>query len=162
MSKENIPFWTWVLSWVKGNWWKTIFTTYSCLDSSAFWTLNCTMYYELCNPKVDVILPNWQSESQGAIYPYEWCSQYELRATRGGNEEEIHRVWTPSEACPCWSCLAASPMDSTLCLVPVWERQWKDKAPSGWGTLKIVSRLLIAWEKTHSNHPCLRTVSVGM
>ena len=119
MLNENIPFWTWVLSWVKGNWWKTIFTTYSCLDSSAFWTLNCTMYYELCNPKVDVILPNWQSESQGAIYPYEWCSQYELGATRGGTEEEIHRVWTPSEACPCWSCLAASPMDSTLCLVPV-------------------------------------------
>ena len=27
MSNENIPFWTWVLSWVKGDWWKTIFTT---------------------------------------------------------------------------------------------------------------------------------------
>ena len=27
MSNENIPFWTLVLSWVKGNWWKTIFTT---------------------------------------------------------------------------------------------------------------------------------------
>ena len=27
MSNENIPFWTSVLSWVKGNWWKTIFTT---------------------------------------------------------------------------------------------------------------------------------------
>ena len=27
MSKENIPFWTWVLSWVKSDWWKTIFTT---------------------------------------------------------------------------------------------------------------------------------------
>ena len=26
MSNENIPFWTSVLSWVKGNWWKTIFT----------------------------------------------------------------------------------------------------------------------------------------
>ena len=26
MSDENIPFWTSVLSWVKGNWWKTIFT----------------------------------------------------------------------------------------------------------------------------------------
>ena len=25
-SNENIPFWTSVLSWVKGNWWKTIFT----------------------------------------------------------------------------------------------------------------------------------------
>ena len=47
---------------------------YSCLDSSALWTLNFTMYYALCNPKVDVILPNWRSESQGAIYPYEWCS----------------------------------------------------------------------------------------
>ena len=26
-SNENIPFWTLVLSWVKGGWWKTIFTT---------------------------------------------------------------------------------------------------------------------------------------
>ena len=27
MSNENIPFWTSVLSWMKGNLWKTIFTT---------------------------------------------------------------------------------------------------------------------------------------
>ena len=27
MSNESIPFWTLVLSWVKGDWWKTIFTT---------------------------------------------------------------------------------------------------------------------------------------
>ena len=27
MSNENIPFWTSVLSWVKGDWWKTLFTT---------------------------------------------------------------------------------------------------------------------------------------
>ena len=27
MPNENIPFWTSVLSWVKGDWWKTIFTT---------------------------------------------------------------------------------------------------------------------------------------
>ena len=26
MSNEKIPFWTSVLSWVKGDWWKTIFT----------------------------------------------------------------------------------------------------------------------------------------
>ena len=50
MSNENIPFWTSVLSWVKGDWWKTIFYhCYSCLDRSALWTLNFTMYYELCN-----------------------------------------------------------------------------------------------------------------
>ena len=48
-----------------------IYHCYSCLDSSALWTLNFTMYYELCNPKVHVVLPNWRSESQGAIYPYE-------------------------------------------------------------------------------------------
>ena len=72
MSNEKIPFWTLVLSWVKGDWWKTIFTiVISCLDSSALWTLNFTMYYELCDPKVDVILPNWGSENQGAIYPHE-------------------------------------------------------------------------------------------
>ena len=27
LSDENIPFWTSVLSWVKSDWWKTIFTT---------------------------------------------------------------------------------------------------------------------------------------
>ena len=27
MSDDNLPFWTSVLSWVKGDWWKTIFTT---------------------------------------------------------------------------------------------------------------------------------------
>ena len=71
MSSENIPFWTSVLSWVKGDWQKTIFTiVISRLDSSALWTLNFTMFYELCNPK-DCVLPNWRSESQGAIYPYE-------------------------------------------------------------------------------------------
>ena len=31
----------------------------SCLDSSALCTLNFAIYYELCNPKLDVILPNW-------------------------------------------------------------------------------------------------------
>ena len=71
MSNENIPFWTSVLSWVKGDWWKTIYHCHSCLDSSALWTLNFTMYYALCNPKIDVILPNWRLESQGTIYPYE-------------------------------------------------------------------------------------------
>ena len=65
MSNENIPFWTSVLSWVKGDWWKTyyVYHCYSCLDSSALWTLHFTMYYELCNPKVGVVLPNWRSES---------------------------------------------------------------------------------------------------
>ena len=27
MSDDNLPFWTSVLSWVKGDWWKTIFTS---------------------------------------------------------------------------------------------------------------------------------------
>ena len=26
MSDDNLPLWTLVLSWVKGDWWKTIFT----------------------------------------------------------------------------------------------------------------------------------------
>jgi len=63
-----------------------IYNCNSCLDSSALWILYFTVYYELCNPKVDVILPKQRSESQGAIYPYEWCTHYELRASRGGNE----------------------------------------------------------------------------
>ena len=28
MSDDNLPFWTSVLSWVKGDWWKTIFIVY--------------------------------------------------------------------------------------------------------------------------------------
>ena len=63
-----------------------IYLCYSCFDSSALWTLHFTMYYELCNTKVGVVLPNWWSESQGAIYRYEWCSYYALRASRVGNE----------------------------------------------------------------------------
>ena len=36
MSNENIPFWTSVLSWVKNDWRKIIFTIVtSCPDSSA-------------------------------------------------------------------------------------------------------------------------------
>ena len=46
--------------------WRVIGGIYSCLDSSVLWTLHFTMYYELCNPKFGVILPNWWSESQGA------------------------------------------------------------------------------------------------
>ena len=71
MSNENIPFWTSVLSWVKGDWWKTyyVYHCYSCLDSSALWTLHFTMYYELCNPKVGVILPNWMSEARVQYVP---------------------------------------------------------------------------------------------
>ena len=65
-----------------------IYHCYGCLDSSALWTLHFTMYYELCNPKVGGVLPNWRSESRGAIYPYQRCSCYQLRASRTGNEGE--------------------------------------------------------------------------
>ena len=88
MSDDNLPFWALVLSWVKSDWWKTIFTTVIvaligllCGPS----ILQCIMN-SVTNPKVDVVLPNWRSESQGAISPYEWCSYYELRASRVGNE----------------------------------------------------------------------------
>ena len=69
MSDDNLPFWTSVLSWVKGDWWKTVFT----IVIVALIGLLCgplfTTFSELCNPEVGVILPYWQSESQGAIYP---------------------------------------------------------------------------------------------
>ena len=63
-----------------------IYHCHSCLGSSALWKMHFTMYYELCNPKVGVVLPNWWLENQGTIYPYEWCSYYALRASREGNE----------------------------------------------------------------------------
>ena len=80
-----------------------IYHCYSCFDTSGLWTLHFTMYYELCNPKVGVVFPNWQLESQGAIYPYEWCSYYELRASIGGEwwrkQNRLHlESRTPSQA----------------------------------------------------------------
>ena len=52
-------FWISVLSWMKGDGWKTVFTiVIVALIVSALWTLHFTMYYELCNPKVDVVLSN--------------------------------------------------------------------------------------------------------
>ena len=72
MSDDKIPFWTSVLSWVKGDWWKTIFTIVIValiVLLCRLCILQCIM--ELCNPRDGVILPNWRSESQGAIYPYE-------------------------------------------------------------------------------------------
>ena len=56
MSNENIPFWTSVLSWVKGDWWKTIVTVYSNLNHTALWALLPTMSCKFCNPEVDSIL----------------------------------------------------------------------------------------------------------
>ena len=59
MSNENIPFWTSVLSWVKGDWWKTIITV--VLDHTALWALLPTMPCEFCDPEVDSILScGWQ------------------------------------------------------------------------------------------------------
>ena len=91
-----------------------IYHCYSCLDSSALWTLNFTMFYELCNPKDCVVLPNWRSESQGAIYPYEWCSQYELRASRVGNEggSRQNRLHLESRA-PSWALPGDLPIDGS-------------------------------------------------
>ena len=83
-----------------------IYHCYSCLDSSALWSLHFTMYYELCNPKVGVVLPNWWSESLGAICPCEWHSYYELRAWRGGNEggNRQNRLYLESRT-PSWAGL---------------------------------------------------------
>ena len=39
------------------------------------------------------------------------CYSHAFRET----EEGIHRAWTPSQACPRWSCKATSPVDSELC-----------------------------------------------
>ena len=50
-------------------------------------------------------------------------------STREYCEEGIHRAWTPSQACLCWSCVATSPVDSELCAQRLWEWQGKDKTP---------------------------------
>ena len=46
MSNENIPFWTSVLSWVKSDWWQTIFTTVMVALVALLcgpWILHCIM-----------------------------------------------------------------------------------------------------------------------
>ena len=58
MSYDNLPFWTSVLTWVKGDWWKTIFTVVRVALIVLLCGLSFTMYYELCNPEVDVVLSN--------------------------------------------------------------------------------------------------------
>ena len=41
---DDLPFWTSVLSWVKGDWWKTINHCYSCSAvDSVMWTLYSPM-----------------------------------------------------------------------------------------------------------------------
>ena len=42
------------------------------------------------------------------------CSPVAGQAGFGHIEEGIHRAWTPSQACLCWSCVATSPVDSDL------------------------------------------------
>ena len=64
MSDDNLHFWTSVLSWVKGDWWKTIFTIVIValiVLLCRLCILQCIM--ELCNPRDGVILPNWRLES---------------------------------------------------------------------------------------------------
>ena len=64
-----------------------IYHCYSCLDSLLCGPciLQCIMNFVTQRLGYKV-LPNWRSESQGVIYPCEWCSYYELRGLRRGNE----------------------------------------------------------------------------
>ena len=113
-----------------------IYHCYGCLDSSALWTLHFTMYYGLCNPKVGGILPNWRSGSQGAIYPHEWCSYYELRASRGGNEggNRQNRLHLESRA-PSWKqgSVLGRTVDFELFAQYLWKwhTNWKTR-PRPW------------------------------
>ena len=87
MPNEDIPFWTSVQSWVKGDWWKTVFTT-----------VTVALIVLLCGPCILQCIMNFATQrsvsfsqtgcqrSQGAIYPCEWCPYYELRASKEGNE----------------------------------------------------------------------------
>ena len=48
MSDDNLSIWTSVLTWVKGDLWKTIFTIVIVALMVLFCGLYFTMYYELC------------------------------------------------------------------------------------------------------------------
>ena len=85
MSNENIPFWTSVLSWMKGDWWKTIFTI-----------VIVALIVPLCGPCILQCIMNFVTQrlvsfsqigSQRARVQYiPRYSYYELRASRQGNE----------------------------------------------------------------------------
>ena len=81
---------------------------------------------------------NWVSSSHkvAKVLEFQLRHQSFQWIFRTGFEEGIHRAWTPSEACPCWSCLVASQVDSELSAQCLWEWQWKDKTPSGQGNLE--------------------------
>ena len=72
MSKENIPFWTWVLSWVKSDWWKTIFTTVIVALIGLLcgpWILHCIMNFVTQRLMSFSLIGSWRARV--AIYPYE-------------------------------------------------------------------------------------------
>ena len=87
MSNENIPFWTSVISWVKGNWQETIFTIV---------TVALIVIVMLCGPCILQCIMNFVTQrlvsfsqigSQRARVQYiPRCSYYELRASRRGDE----------------------------------------------------------------------------
>ena len=58
-------------------------------------------------------------------------------------EEGLHRAWTPSQACPCWSRSAASPVDSALWVQCLWDDNRRIRPSPDRGALKIISRLLL-------------------
>ena len=84
-------FFSGLWSWVKGDWWKTFFTI-----------VIVALIVLLCGPCILQSIMNFVTQRlmsfsqiggqrvggrrSGAIYPYEWCSYYELRASRGGNK----------------------------------------------------------------------------
>ena len=72
MSDDNLPFWTSVLSWVKGDWWKTIFTI---VIVALIVLLRGPFILQCIKNFVTQRLMSFSQigglESQGAIYPYE-------------------------------------------------------------------------------------------
>ena len=128
MSNENIPFWTLVLSWVKGDWWKTVFTI-----------VIVALIVLLCGPCILQCIMNFVtqrlvsfsqigSRRNGAIYTYEWCSYYKLRASRGGNEEETEQALS-------WKrdFILGQTVDFELYTQHLWKwhTNWKTRPPEG-------------------------------
>ena len=56
----------------------------------------------------------WSSKWSWRIQPMAFSEQRDNMSPAKG-EEGIHRAWTPSQGCPCWPCMATSPVDSELC-----------------------------------------------
>ena len=107
-----------------------IYHSYSCFDSSALWTLHFTMYYEFCNPKVDVFLPNWRFGESGCYISLWMMLILWVKSIKSG---EWRRKQTEQALSWKQDSILGRPVIFELYAQYLWKRHtnWKTRPP-GW------------------------------